>query len=124
MNEALAREVERNFRRREEVGNTAGELAASRELEDVPIPLDSDPRKRHGMMAATAAASSGSSQMERSFAVADESRVDVEGEERRIQKFDSIEDQTTNCDENIVGVEQEQQDNGGSDHSRVVGWDP
>ena len=35
LNEALAQEVERNVRRREEVGNTAGELAAPQEPKDV-----------------------------------------------------------------------------------------
>ena len=82
LNEAIAKEVERNVTRREEVGNTAGELAASQELKEVPIPLDSDPRERRVMKAATAFASSGSSLMESSCAVADESRMDVEGEER------------------------------------------
>ena len=58
----------------------------------MPIPPDSDPRKRRVMQAATAAASSDSSQMEDSRGVAktptqqnlttDESRMDVEGEER------------------------------------------
>ena len=57
-NEAFAKEVEGNVRRREEVGSTAGELAAPQESNDVPIPLDSDPRKRHAMKAATAVASS------------------------------------------------------------------
>ena len=57
----------------------------------MPIPPDSDPRKRRITKAATAAASSGSSQVEDSRAVAetptqqksttDESRMDVEGEE-------------------------------------------
>ena len=78
LNEALAKEVERNVRSR----NTAGELAAPQESKDVPIPPDSDPRKRHAMKASTAVASSGSSQMESSRAVADDSRMDVEGEER------------------------------------------
>ena len=85
-NEALAQEVERNARRRKEVGNTAGELAAPQELKDVPIPLASDARKRCAIKAATAVASS---QMQSSSAVADtpvqqnsmadESRMDVEG---------------------------------------------
>ena len=48
----------------------------------MPIPLDSDPRKRRAMNAMTADASSGSSQMESSHAVADESRMVVEEEER------------------------------------------
>ena len=43
LNEALAKEVERNVRSREEVGNTAGALAVPRELKNVPIPPDSDP---------------------------------------------------------------------------------
>ena len=81
----------------------------------MPIPPDSDPTKRRVMKAATAAASSGSSQMEDSRAVAetprqqnsmtDESRLDVEGEERRVPKFESKEHQT-NDDENIDGIEQ------------------
>ena len=65
----------------------------------MPIPPDSDPRKRPTMKAATAVASSDSSQMESSRAVTDESRVDVEGEERRIQKFRSTEHQETSNDE-------------------------
>ena len=77
LNEAVAEEVERNVRRKEEIGSTAGELAAS----DVPIPPDSDPRKRQAMKAATVAARS-SSQMEGNCAVADESRMEVEEEER------------------------------------------
>ena len=87
---AIATET-RNVRRREEVGSTAGELAAPQEWKDVPIP-PSHPRKRRAMKAATADASSGSSQMEGSLAVAemptpqnsstDESRMDVEREER------------------------------------------
>ena len=67
--------------RREEVGS-AEELAAPQELKDVPIPPDSDPRKRRAMKAAIAVASSGSSQMDSNRAVTDESRMDVEGEER------------------------------------------
>ena len=42
LNEALAKEVERNVRRREEIGSTAGELAVPQELKDMPIPPDSD----------------------------------------------------------------------------------
>ena len=82
MNEALAKDVERNVRRREEAGSAAGDLAVPQELKDMPIPPDSDPRKRRAMKAVTAVASSGSSQMESSRAVADESRMDVEGEGR------------------------------------------
>ena len=61
----------------------------------MPIPPDSDPRKRRAMNAATALASSGSSQMQENGAVAEtptrqnlttdvshESRMDVEEEER------------------------------------------
>ena len=55
------------------------------------------------MKAATAVASCGSSQMESRRAVADESRMDVEGEERRIQKFGSTEHQETNNDKSING---------------------
>ena len=92
LNEALAKEVERNARRGEEIGNTGGELAAPQELKDMPIPPDSDPRKRRAIKAATVVAISGSSQMEGNRAVAetptqqhsraDGSRMDVEGEER------------------------------------------
>ena len=85
--EAHAKEVERNVRRREEVGSAAGELAVPREPKDLPIPLDSDSGKRRALKAATVEASSGRSQLEGSGAVADESRMDVEGEERRrVQK--------------------------------------
>ena len=38
-------EVERNVRRREDIGSTAGELAVPQELQDMPIPPDSDLRK-------------------------------------------------------------------------------
>ena len=72
----------------------------------MPIPPDSDPRKRRAMKAATVAASSGSSQMEGSRAVAetptqqnsmaDGSRMDVEGEETETE---GTEHQTTNNDE-------------------------
>ena len=67
---------------------------------------------------AAAAASSGRSQMKESHAVAetptqhnsrtDESRMDDDGEERerRIQKFDSTEHQTTNCDKYCIVREQ------------------
>ena len=92
LNEAPAKEVERNVRRRQEIGSTAGELAVPQELKDMPIPPDSDPRKRYAMKAATAAASSSGSQVEGSRAVAetpkqlnsmaDASRTDVEEEER------------------------------------------
>ena len=54
------------------------------------------------MKAAIAVASSGSSRMESSRAVADESRMDVEGEERRTQKFDRTEHKAKKCDENIM----------------------
>ena len=73
LTEAIAKEVERNVRRREEVGSAEGELAAPQESKDVPIPPDSDPRRRHATKAATAVVSSGSSQMESSRAVAEES---------------------------------------------------
>ena len=59
------------------------------------------------MKAATALASSGSSQMASSRVVADESRMDVEGEERdESQKFDRGEHKAKNFDENIMGKEQ------------------
>ena len=57
-------------------------MAAPQESKDVPIPLDSDPRKRRAMKAVTAVARSGSSQTESSRAVADGLRMDVEEEER------------------------------------------
>ena len=82
MNEALAKAVERNVWGRGEIVSTAGELAAQQESKDVPIPPDSDPRKRRAMKAVTAVARSGSSQMEGSRAVADGLRMDVEEEER------------------------------------------
>ena len=92
LNEALAKEVERNVRRAEEIGSTARDLAVPRELKDMPNPLDSDSRKRRAVKAATAVASSCSSQMEGSRAVAetptqqnslaDRSGKDVEEEER------------------------------------------
>ena len=82
LNEALAKDVERHVRRREEIESTAGELAAPQELEDLPVPPGSDPRKRRATKAVSAVASSGSSQMESSRAVTDESRMDVEQEER------------------------------------------
>ena len=41
LNEALAKEVERDVRRREDIGSTAGELAVPQELKDMPIPPDS-----------------------------------------------------------------------------------
>ena len=46
LNEALAKEVESNDRRRKEIGSAGGELAAPQKLKDTPIPPDSDPRKR------------------------------------------------------------------------------
>ena len=82
LNDALAKEVDRNVRGRGETESTAGELAAPQESKDVPIPPDSDPRKRRAMKAVTAVARSGSSQMESSRAVADGKRMDVEEEER------------------------------------------
>ena len=73
-------------------------MAVPHELNDMPIPPGSDPRKRRATKAAAVAASSGSSQTEGSRAVAetptqqnsmaDEPRTDVEGGERRIQKFE------------------------------------
>ena len=82
LNEALAREVERNVRRRQETGSAAGESAVPQGSKDAPIPPDSDPRRRRAMKPATAVASGGSSQMDGSRAVADESRMYVEGEEK------------------------------------------
>ena len=57
-------------------------MAAPQESKDVPIPLDSDPRKRRATKAVTAVARSGISQMESSRAVAEGPRMDVEEEER------------------------------------------
>ena len=92
LNEALAKEVERNVRRSEEFGSTPGELAVPREVKETHIPPDSDPRKRRAMKAATVAAINNSSQMEGSCvvaktstqqnSVASGSRKDVEEEER------------------------------------------
>ena len=45
LNEAIAKEVERNARRSEEVGSAAGELAIPEESKGVPIPPDSDREK-------------------------------------------------------------------------------
>ena len=98
LNEALAKEVERNVRRRE--GHRKYSRRVGRELKDMSIPPDPDPKKRRAMKAATVpASSSSSSQMEGSRAVAETptqqnsmaggSRKDVEGEER---------DEATNCD--------------------------
>ena len=70
------------------------------------------------MKAATAAASSGCSQMESSRAVADESRMDVEGKER-----DESRSSTEPNTRRIVGREQKRRESGGSDHPRVVRWD-
>ena len=92
LNEALAKEVVRNVRRREEIGCAAGELAVPRQLKDMPIQPDSDSGKRRAMKAATVDASSGGLQMGGSRTVAetliqqdsmaDGSRMDVEEEER------------------------------------------
>ena len=93
LNEALAKEVERNVRRREEIGSAAGESAVPRESKDALIPPDSDPGKRSAMNAETAVASSG--------------RRVKNGRRgrraRRIQQFERTERQTTNNDENISG---------------------
>ena len=72
-------------------------------MKDEPIPPNPDPTKRCAMKAATAVASSGSSQMESTRAVADESRMDLEGDERRIQKLESTKHQETNNDKSING---------------------
>ena len=56
--------------------------AVPRESKDAPIPPDSDSGKRRATKAATAVASSGSSQMESSRTVADEPRMGVEGGEK------------------------------------------
>ena len=88
LNEALAKEVLRSVKRTEKRRCTAWELAVPQELKDMPIPPESVLSIRRVMKAATAAASSGNSQMEDSRAVAetptqegsmtDESRMDVE----------------------------------------------
>ena len=62
--------------------HAAGELAAPQELKDVPIPPDSNPRKRRAMKEATAVASSGRSLADSNCAVADESRMNVGAEEK------------------------------------------
>ena len=95
----------------EDIGSTTGELAVPQELKDIPIPPDSDP-KRRAMKAATVAASN-SSQMEGRHAVAETptqqssmavgSRMVVEEGERRFQEFESTGHQTTISDENIKG---------------------
>ena len=76
------------------------------------------------MNAATAVASSGRSQMESSRAVADESRLDVEGEERG--EFRSSTE--PNARRRIVtktSLEENKSDeNSGSNQPRVVRWDP
>ena len=74
LHEALAKEFERNVRRREEIGSTTGV-----ERHVLSIPPDSDPRKRRIMKAA----STGRSQMDSSPAVAHESRMDAEGKVRK-----------------------------------------
>ena len=71
LNEAFAKDVERNVRRREEAGSAAGELAVSRESEDAPIPPDSQSGKRRAMKAATVNASSSGLQMGGSRTVAE-----------------------------------------------------
>ena len=96
LNDALAKEVERDVGRREKIGSTAEELAVPQELKDMPIPPDSDLRKRRVVKAATAAASSGSSQME-------DSRAVPETPTQQNSRFESTEHQTTNCDENLIG---------------------
>ena len=60
LNEVLAKEVEENVRRREDIGSAAGELAVPQELKEMPIPPDSDPRKGRAMKTESAVASSGS----------------------------------------------------------------
>ena len=92
LRKALAKEVERNIRRRAETGSAAGEMAVPRESKDAPIPPDSDSEKRRAMNAATVDASSSGLQMGGSRAVAetltprdsmaDRSRMDFQGEEK------------------------------------------
>ena len=66
LNEALAKEAERNVRRREETGSAAG--GASK---DAPMSPDSDTGKRRAVNAATVDASSSGLQMGGSRAVAE-----------------------------------------------------
>ena len=159
LNEAFAKEAERSVRRREETGSAAGELAVPRESKDAPIPPDPDSGRRRAMKAATVDASSSGLQMGGSRAVGDESRMDVNGEERdepssskaqnirrRIVTKTSTEESRmddegeeedefrsstvpntrrrivtkTPLEENKTKVTRER----GSDHPRVVGWDP
>ena len=105
LNESIAKDVEKR--------QQAGELTAPQESKDVPIPFDSDPRRRRAMKAATAVASSGSSQMEGSRAVADESRIDVEGEERDEFRSSEAEHQETN--KTKASMEESQMDDEGKE---------
>ena len=99
MNEALAQEVERRVRSSEEIGSSEGELAVPQELKDM----------RRAMKAATADGWQPCSCRDADTATFDDRRVKNGcrgGRERRIQKFESTEHQTTNSDENMVGGEQ------------------
>ena len=78
LNEALAKEVETDVRRREEAWSAGGEWAVPREPKNLPISLDSD---------------SGSDRR-----VKDGCRG---RRERRAQKFDRTEHQAKNRDQNI-----------------------
>ena len=137
LNEAIAKEVDRNVRRRKETRSTAEDLAAPQELKNVPIPPDSDPRKRRAMKAAIAVASSGSPQMDSNTAVANESRMDVEGEERDESRGSTVQNRRrimtkTSMEESQMDDEGKERDESrsstepntrGNDHPRVVRWD-
>ena len=74
-------------------------MTAPRELKDVPIPPDSDPRKRRSIKAATAVASGAScSQMESSHVVADESSMDDKGEKTNPEVRQKFEHQAKHRD--------------------------
>ena len=90
LNDALAKEVERNVRRREEAGR-AGELAVPRESKYAPIPPGSGWGKRRAMKTGTVDASSGfkmggsrtvAQTLTQQDSMAEGSRMDVEGEEK------------------------------------------
>ena len=53
LNEAIAREVERNVRTREEIGHARRKVTAQEDLRESPTPPDPDPRKIPEMKAAT-----------------------------------------------------------------------
>ena len=104
MNDALAKEVDRNVRGRGETESTAGELAAPQESKDVPIPPDSNPRKRRAMKAVTAVARSGKLADGKQPCSGRGAKNGRRGRrEIRIQKFKSTEHQETNNHKGIKG---------------------